>query len=211
MKDSIETHVVEMGSDVAAQLRRALDALKQHDLSAADRVVRQDKLINDHRYVIEEEVEKELLSATESHRVRWLIAVLNIINDLERMGDHAEGIAKVALMLGDAAAPVPAHILEMGAAVEEMLQGGLRTFAEGQVEAARLVAAADDAVDRHYDSIYEELLATMSSDPDAVMPDTYLLWVAHNLERIADRVTNICERTIYLATGDLQETNVSAY
>jgi phosphate transport system protein len=135
---------------------------------------------------------------------------VNVISDLERIGDHAEGIAKVALMLGNPATrSIPPALDQMGEAVTNMLERGLDAFARRDVGEARRICAEDDDVDARYESIYGQLIAAMTENADAVVPSTYLLWATHNLERIADRVTNICERTVYLTTGTVEELNVS--
>jgi phosphate transport system protein len=145
-------------------------------------------------------------------RLRLLIAVLYVISDLERIGDHAAGIAKVALMLGrPPMRALPASIPHLGSQVRAMLASGVSVLRDRDVDAARRLVEEDDAVDRLYDDIYGELIATMTAQPDTVVPCTYQLWATHNLERIADRVTNLCERTVYLGTGRIEDLNISSY
>lgn len=202
----------ELAPLVRRQLSDALQALGAADLGLADAVVRADVDINRRRYAIEEVAAAELRTGVEESRLRLIIATLNVISDLERMGDHAEGIAKVALMLGrPPAGVVPATLLAMGRRVEAMLERGLETFRRRDSAQARAVGQEDDIVDQMYEGVYAELLARMTSDSDAVVPTAYLLWATHNLERIADRITNICERTVYLSTGRVEELNVSNY
>jgi phosphate transport system protein len=197
---------------VEGQLARALRTLAVSDLEGADSVVRADSEVNRRRYHVEDLVSAELSQGAASERLRLLIAVLYVISDLERIGDHAEGIAKVALMLGrPPMRPLPASILTMGDRVRAMLSAGVRALRDQDVPAARTLVREDDAVDQLYDDIYGELLATMTAEPTAVVPCTYQLWATHNLERIADRVTNLCERTVYLMTGRIEDLNVSNY
>jgi phosphate transport system protein len=210
--DPISAGLWELADMVEAQLARALRTLAVSDLEGADAVVRGDSEVNRRRYAVEDLVTAELSQGPGSERLRLLIAVLYVISDLERIGDHAEGIAKVALMLGrPPMRPLPASVLTMGDRVRAMLSAGVRALRDRDAPAARTLVREDDAVDRLYDDIYGELLATMTAEPTAVVPCTYQLWATHNLERIADRVTNLCERTVYLMTGRIEDLNVSNY
>jgi phosphate transport system protein len=128
------------------------------------------------------------------------------------MGDHAEGIAKVALMLGpEPALAVPAVVNEMGTRTLTLVRRAMGALAEHDVREARAVCREDDDIDALYDRAYQELLSVMMADQRRITEATYLLWVTHNLERIADRATNVCERVIYLVTGRVEELNVSKY
>jgi phosphate transport system protein len=188
-----------------------LIALDQHDLVLADKVVRGDAEINRLRYQVEEQITAGL-SSGEVADTRWMVAALYVISDLERMGDHAEGIAKVALMLGPSPSlPIPAVIGAMGAQTISMVDRTLAALDKRDVKAARALCREDDEIDSLYDRAYQELLSTMVSDNRHVTEATYMIWVTHNLERIADRATNICERVVYLATGHVEELNVSKY
>ncbi|MDO8672563.1 MAG: phosphate signaling complex protein PhoU, partial [Dehalococcoidia bacterium] len=144
--------------------------------------------------------------------LRLIIAVLLIGTELERMGDHAEGIAKITLMLADEPLLKPlVDIPRMADKAREMLRRSLDAFIARDAEAAKKIAAEDDEVDALYDRVYQELLTFMISDPRNITRATHLLWVAHNLERIADRATNICERVVFTVTGRMEEINVSKY
>ena len=189
-----------------------LRTLADADLEGADAVVQADLEVNRLRYRIEERVTAELAPGLDEPQLHLLIAVLYVISDLERIGDHAEGIAKVALMLGrPPMRPLPASILQLGSQVQAMLSAGVAVLRDRDVEGARRLVGEDDAVDRLYDDIYGEMIVTMTAQPDTVVPCTYQLWATHNLERIADRVTNLCERTVYLATGRIEDLNISTY
>ena len=144
--------------------------------------------------------------------LRTIIAILYIIVDLERMGDHAEGIAKVSIMLADEPPLKPLiDIPRMADVATEMLRGSLEAFKDRDPERARKICDRDDEVDALYEQVYRELLTYMLADPRTIERATHLTWVAHNLERIADRVTNICERVVYMVEGRVEELNVSNY
>jgi len=203
--------LLQLGRLVEAALTDALIALDRHDLVLADEVVRGDGEINRLRYQVEEQITARL-SGSEVADARWMVTALYVISDLERMGDHAEGIAKVTLMLGPSPSlPVPTVIGEMGALTISMVDRTLAALDKRDVEAARALCREDDEIDSLYDRAYQELLSTMVSDTRRVTEATYMIWVTHNLERIADRATNICERVVYLATGHVEELNVSKY
>jgi phosphate transport system protein len=206
-----EDVLLQLGRLVEAALTDAMVALDRHDLVLADEVVRRDVEINRLRYQVEEQITARL-SGSEVANARWMVTALYVISDLERMGDHAEGIAKVTLMLGPSPSlPVPTVIGEMGALTISMVDRTLAALDKRDVKAARALCREDDEIDSLYDRAYQELLSTMVSDTRRVTEATYMIWVTHNLERIADRATNICERVVYLATGHVEELNVSKY
>ena len=203
--------LLDLGRLVETALTDALIALDRHDMAMADRVVRGDVEINRRRYQIEEQITGRL-SGSEASEARWMVAALYVISDLERMGDHAEGIAKVTLMLGpNPSLALPAVIGEMGALTVSMVDRTLAALDKRDVKAARALCREDDEVDLLYDRAYQELISTMVSDNSHITEATYMIWVTHNLERIADRATNICERVIYLVSGRVEELNVSKY
>jgi phosphate transport system protein len=128
------------------------------------------------------------------------------------MADHAEGIGRINLMLGDEPLPRPiGDIMEMSTRAQDMLRRALTSFVDRDDKTARIICDEDDAIDRLYDSSYHALIQEMIKSPADVQRITYLIWTSHNLERIADRVTNICERVIFMVTGQLEEINVSRY
>jgi phosphate transport system protein len=138
--------------------------------------------------------------------------VINIITDLERIGDHADGIAKISISIGKD--PLVKPLIDIPRMAEKgigMLQRSIVAFENKDEEAARKICDEDDEVDALYDQIYRELLLMMIADPKIIQGATYLMWAAHNLERIADRVTNISERVVYMVTGKMEELNVSLY
>ena len=144
--------------------------------------------------------------------LRIIVAVLNIITELERIGDHAEGIAKIAIMIGDEPPLKPLiDIPRMAEQTVDMLRRSLDAFINRDAEAARQISAEDDTVDQLYDQVFRELLTFMVEDPKTITRATRLIWVAHNLERSADRVTNICERVVFVVTGKMEEIGASKY
>ena len=196
-----------MGSMVEKAIQRSVDALRNRDLVLARRIVEQDEEINRQRFDIEEKC-IALIATQEpvARDLRDIVAVLNIIVDLERMGDHAEGIARICIMIGDQPPIKPlVDIPRMAEKAQQMLHRSLDALVERDAELAIQICQDDDEVDALYDQVYKELLVYMINDPKAIDRATHLLWVAHNLERIADRSTNIAERVVFLVTGHMQE------
>jgi phosphate transport system protein len=176
-------------------------------------VIADDKIINQKRFDIEEKcIELIVTQQPMASDLRIIVAVLNIIVDLERIGDHAEGNAKIAVMIGDEPPLKPlVDLPRMAQKTEEMLRRSLDAFVGHDAEAARKISDEDDEVDHLYDQVFRELLTFMAEDSKTITRATRLIWVAHNLERSADRVTNICERVIYVVTGKMTEMGVSKY
>jgi phosphate transport system protein len=209
----IQQEMLLMGTQVTSAIDRSVQALKDRNPDLARQVIEDDVKINRRRYDIELKCQE--LVATQAPLagdLRAIFSVLHIIVDLERMGDHAEGIAKIAIMLADEAPLKPyIDIPRMAQVAKEMLIGSLEAFRERDEERAKQIVDQDDEVDALYDQVYRELLTFMINDPKTIERATHLTWVAHNLERIADRVTNICERVVYLVSGKIEELNVSKY
>ncbi|MPZ49746.1 MAG: phosphate signaling complex protein PhoU [Dehalococcoidia bacterium] len=211
--DEIQGDMLVLAGMVETAISRAIEALRDRDLPLARSVIADDMKINRRRYDTEEKC-IELIATQQplAGDLRVIVAVLHIIVDLERMGDHAEGIAKIAIILADDPPLKPyIDIPRMAEAGAEMLRDSLQAFRDRDVALARAVCDRDDYVDALYDQIYRELLIIMLNDPKTIERATHLTWVAHNLERIADRVTNICERVVYLVEGKIEELNVSKY
>ncbi len=132
--------------------------------------------------------------------------------ELERIGDHAEGIAKIVLMIGDEPPLKPLiDIPRMAEKTVKMLRQSLDAFINHDADTAHQVASEDDEVDNLYTQVFRELLTFMAEDPRTITRATRLIWVAHNLERSADRVTNICERVVFTVTGKMEEIGASKY
>jgi len=203
--------VLLLGSMVEQATMDSIATLKNRDVKTAREIYDDDQLINDKRYAIENAI--MITIATQqpmAHDLRTLAAILEIITELERMGDYAKGIAKVTMRLGDAELPIPIHEIErMGELGVGMLHRALGAFVTEDLKAASKLPAEDDAVDSLYNQIYKELINQMIAAPQMIESINLLLWVVHNLERLADRVTNICERTVFIATGELMDMDSS--
>lgn len=209
----IQEDMLVLSNMVDSAIERGIQALTERNVAIANRVVEDDARVNEKRYEIEEKC-LELIATQQplAGDLRTIVSVLHITVDLERMGDHAEGIAKVAIMLGDEPPLKPyVDIPRMAQIARRMLMDSQEAFKERDALRARAICNDDDDVDALYDKVYRELIHLMVADPAAIERATHLTWVAHNLERIADRVTNICERVVYLVEGHIQELNVSKY
>lgn len=210
---ALRDDVLILGSMVDKAIDRSVEALKRRDRNEAEIIVSEDAKINRKRFDIEEKC--LLLLATQqpmASDLRVIAAALSIITDLERMGDHAEGIAKINLMMGDEPLLKPlVDIPRMSEKARDMLRRSLDAFVARDAVGAKALAAEDDEVDDLYNKVYKDLLEYMIKDPNTIPRATYLLWAAHNLERIADRVTNICERIVFMVTGRMEEINISKY
>lgn len=211
--EELEQEVIEMKEMVIRSITRSLEALKTRNISEAKNIISDDLLINKKRWDIEEKCIN--LIATQqpvATDLREIIAILNIITDLERIGDHAEGIAKIVVMLEDKPLIKPLiDIPRMAEKATDMTRKSIEAFIKRDEKIARAVCEDDDEVDMLYNQIYRELLSFMIEEPKTITQATYLIWIAHNLERIADRATNICERTVFLVTGVMEEIRVSKY
>jgi len=212
LKD-LRGRVVAMASMVDKAITNAVAALAQRDVPLAQQVLAEDRAINEYRWQTEEQA--LLLIATQAPMakdLRTIAAAIHIVTDLERMGDHAAGTAKIAIQTADRAPLKPlVDIPRMSEIARSMLHDSITAYIEDDPTEARAIVARDDEVDALYEQIYRELLTFMLADPTTIDQATHLLWAAHNLERIADRVTNICERVVFAATGQLEELAVSTY
>jgi len=209
----LQDDVLILGSMVEKAIGRSIEALKKRDLDLARQVVAADSEIDLKRYEIEEKCTELIITQQPmASDLRVIIAVLYIIVDLERIADHAAGIAKIAIMIGDEPPLKPLiDIPRMAERAIDMLHRSLDAFIKHDADAARQISAEDDEVDSLYDQVFRELLVFMMEDPRTVTRATRLIWVAHNLERTADRVTNICERVVFTVTGKIEEMEVSKY
>jgi phosphate transport system protein len=209
----LQDDILSMGSMVGKAIARSVEALKNRDVELARIIVKEDQNINQKRYDIEEKCVQ--LIATQQPMagdLRTIIAVLNITSELERIGDHAEGIAKITIMIEDEPPLKPLiDIPRMAEYTVDMLRRSLSAFINKDAGEATKIIAEDDLVDQLYDQIFRELLSFMAEDPKVITRATRLIWVAHNLERSADRVTNICERVVFVVTGKVVEGEVSKY
>jgi phosphate transport system protein len=196
-----------LASMVDVAIEKSVASLKRLDRAEAERVIAGDKAINDLRYAIEDaSIHIIAMQQPIAGDLRFVIAVLMVTSELERMGDYCVGIAKITKLHGDRPLLKPLiDVPRMADAVRGMLRGAIDALITKNAFLAEAIAAQDDEIDRLYDQIYRELLTYMLNDPTTIDRATWLLWAAHNLERMGDRVQNICERTIYEATGVLKE------
>ncbi len=203
----IQDDVLVMGSMVSKALHASIEALKNKDLELSNEIIANDQTVNEKRFRIEEKC-VELIATQQpmASDLRIIIAILNITTEIERIGDYAVGIAKIVKMIGDEPLLKPLiDIPKMEVQTVDMLNRSLEAFIQKDVDAAKKISAEDDIVDQLYDKVSQELLLIMISDPKTITLTTRYMWVAHNLERAADRITNICERVVFVVTGKMEE------
>lgn len=201
-----------LDSMVETAVIEAVKALKEKDTVLAKRIYTGDALINAKRFELENDIivtiaTQQPIMATD---LRLIASILEVVGELERMGDYAKGIAKIAIMIGQQPHVKPLiDIPRMSEIAVDMLHRAVGAFVTQDAEAARVIPNDDVQVDALYNQVYRELITLTFSDPSVIDRANHLMWAAHNLERLADRVTNICERTIYVATGELEEIDQS--
>ena len=200
--------ILVLDSMVESATTDAVDALKRRDLKLARQVYKFDQRINSRRFDLENDViitiatQQPLMAGD----LRLTASILEVVGELERMGDYAKGIAKICLLIGDEPHIKPLiDIPKMSDLVVDMLNRAVSAFVNMDLEAARSIPDEDDKVDDLYNQVYQDLIGVILKNPATVDQANHLMWAAHNLERMADRVTNICERTIYCATGQFIE------
>jgi phosphate transport system protein len=203
----LQDELLMLGSMVEQAITDSVASLKGRDRLWSERLIEQDRNMNAKRYALEAKALTLIASQQPvAGDLRTIAAVLSLAAELERIGDYAKGIAKVNLMMGDEPLLKPLiDVPRMADKTRHMLHRALQAFAEQDVELARAIPLEDDEVDSLYDQVYRELLTYIMSNPRTIDRATYLLWVAHNLERAADRVVNICERVVFTVTGKLVE------
>jgi phosphate transport system protein len=209
----LEQDVLDMGTMVIDAIQQAVAALKDLNAGQAKQVIANDTRVDQKRWELEDRcvdlIAREQPVASD---LRKIIATLSIVRDLERIGDYAEGIGKIVLLHGDEPLVRPLTYLPvMADKAVGMLQRSLAAFVNRDAKAARAICDEDDSVDQLYDRSYHDLLQRMIGDPSLITRATYLIWASHNVERIADRATNIAESVVYLVTGTTMELNVSKY
>lgn len=200
-------------SMVEKALSRSLHALKERDLDLARDIIAHDAAIDEKCLEVEERcVQLIVTQQPVAGDLRLILSIIHVLDELERIGDHAEGIAKIAVMIGDEPPLKPLiDIPRMADKTQDMLRRSIDAFLNRDSEAAIQISTEDDVVDGLYDQVYRELLTFMLEDPKTITRATRLIWAAHNLERCADRVTNICERTVYTVTGRTDALRASNY
>jgi phosphate transport system protein len=212
----LQQSVLQLGSMAEKAVLDSMEALRDGDLGWSEKIVADDLLINRKRFEIEERCITVIATqAPLAADLRAIVTILHVLPNLERIADHAEGIARINILLGRDE-PIPrrlGYIPAMADRAVAMLRESLQCYVDRDADRARQVADADDEVDRLQDSVYADCIKAMIADPspENIQAYTYRLWTAHNLERIADRCTNICERVVYLVTGHIEEINVSKY
>lgn len=201
--------LLSMGELVDNAIARSVNALVSRDAEEARRVIADDVAVNRAQRDIEEQC--IVLLATQqpmARDLRTILAVLNAAVELERVGDYAEGIAKITLRLLEEPPLKPLiDIPRMAELARALLRDALQALVRADAAMARETAERDDEVDALTDQVYRELLTFMINDPRTITRATHLIWVSHNLERAADRATNITERVVQLATGEIEELN----
>ena len=203
----LQDDVLILGGLVEGAVISSVEMLKQRDLSGSKRLIEADKRINEKRFAIENEA--LTLIATQQPMagdMRAIASILEIVTELERIGDYAKGIANINLMIGEGPLLKPlVDIPRMAEKATNMLHRALDAFVRHDADLARQLPEEDDEVDDLYNQVYRELITLIMSNPHNIDQATYLLWAAHNLERTADRVANICERIVFTVTGELVE------
>jgi len=207
----LKDEIIVLGSMVEQSILESVEALKKRDIEASKRIIELDNQINAKRFALENQV--MVLIATQqpmAHDLRLLASILEVISELERMGDYGKGIGVINIRMGDQALLKPlVDIPRMAKIATSMLHRALTAFINEDIEAARAIPPEDDQVDELYEQIYRELMTFIMEDPKNIERANWLLWASHNLERFADRVTNICERTVFIATGEIKEIDPS--
>jgi phosphate transport system protein len=205
--ERLQNELMDLGVLVERTIIESVEALKERQIEKAKQIIAADSVINQRRYSIE--WESLVLIARQqplAKDLRSLAAILEIVGELERIADYAKGIAKIAILLGSKPPLKPlVDIPRMAELASDMLHESLLAFIDRDVEKARTIPAGDRLIDNLYDQVYRELMTYVISDPKNIEDASHLLWVAHNLERTADRAVNICERVIFTVTAELIE------
>jgi len=196
-----------LGNLVEQQIQGAVESFKQRDPQLSRTIVEKDDEVNEKRYMIEEQVLITIATQQPMARdLRLLASILEIAGELERIGDYAKGIATINIRMGEEALLTPlVKIPMMAEKCSSMLHRAIQAFIQEDIEEANQIPREDDEVDRLYEEVYSSMMEKIVHDENAIQRANWILWVAHNLERVADRVTNICERTIFTVTGDMKE------
>ena len=206
----LQDEMLLLGEMVEQAILQSVEMLRRRDMAGSRRLIAQDRAINEKRFAIENDA--LVLIATQQPMagdLRVIAAVLDITHELERIGDYAKGIARINLMIGSGPLIKPlVDVPRMAEKAGDMLRRALKAFVERDTDTARSIPAEDDEIDALYNQIYRELVTYILTDVKTIEQANHLLWVAHNLERTADRVTNICERVIFTVTGKMIELDV---
>jgi phosphate transport system protein len=206
----LQDEILALGSMVENALTESVETLKRRDMEGSRRLIAQDRVINEKRFAIEADTLVAIATQQPmASDLRILAAILVLATELERIGDYAKGIARINLMIGEGPLIKPLiDVPRMAEKAQSMLHRALDAFVRQDAALARVIPAEDDEMDALYNQVYRELMTFIMSDPRNIDQANHLLWVAHNLERAADRVTNICERVIFTVTGEMAEMDV---
>ena len=204
----LQDEILRMGSEVEENLLKAVEALTKRDLALSESLVQADKWFNQRRIDIGSDIFG--IIATQQPMagdMRLLAASLEIVGELERIHDYVKGIGSISLMIGEESVPneLTIHMPQMAEKARFMLHRSLDAFTERDAQVALEVIKSDDAVDKLYNETYRAVMAYMAKNSDSFELAQRLEWAAHNLERAADRMTNICEWVVYLATGQYHQ------
>jgi phosphate transport system protein len=206
----IQNELLRMSELVDRAISLSLKSLKQGDIPLARQIIEDDEKINELRFKIEEAalalIATQQPTATD---LREVIAIMNVVVDIERMGDYAAGVATTVIKIGDE--PLLKPLIDLPKMVEiarQMLKESVEALMDRDAERAKEIATRDDEIDVLYRAILDELVEIMAKRPDSVQRGNLLLWCAHNIERIGDRVTNIAERVVFVSTGVMEELNI---
>ena len=209
--EKVQTELLEIGRKVEESIVSAIAALRARDLEAAQQVIEKDDEVDEMQIALEERC-IDLIATQQpmAGDLRVIMSVIQVASELERTGDYAEGIAKITLLMGDEPPVKPLlDIPRMATVATSMLRSSLTALVERDVERALAVEADDDEVDALYKQVFRELIVYMLEEPRNIRGSTFLIWIAHDLERIADRATNIAERVQYVATGELRKSRAA--
>ena len=205
---AVKEGIVRMGEDVAAAIDAAVAALVAQDVAAARELIAADGAINDAQVELTSLIITTIATqAPVARDLRFLMALAHVSYELERIGDHAAGVARQVTRVGPAATIGTASLARMGELASGLLHGVLRALVDLDQEEARRVASGDDEIDRLYHAYFDRSLERMRSDPSWVDVGAHFLFAAKDLERIGDRVTNIAEEVVFLATGEIEDLN----
>jgi phosphate transport system protein len=206
---SLQDDLLRLAGLAEAAVGRAITALQNQDVEEARRIIAEDDIIDRQQYALEDRA--LLLIARQAPMavdLRTISAVISIASELERIGDYAEGIAKIAIRgAGEPLLKPLIDVPRMAEKAQQMLRAAVEAFVNRDVEAARRLGTADTEVDDLTTQVQNELLTFMLRDPNNIERALHLMFVAHNLERVADRTTNIAERLVFLVTGEIEELN----
>lgn len=203
----VRSEVLKMGGLVEQQVEDALLALRDTDRNLGEAVVRKDVEVNALEVKLDEECTRIIaLRQPAASDLRMIITVIKTITDLERMGDEAEKIGRLAMRLGEAEGPAYRYsnnVQHIGAMVRSILRDTLNAFARMDVQEALVTARRDEEVDREYEALMRQSITYMMEDPRSITGVLYVMWAARALERIGDHAKNICEYVVYLVEGKL--------